>query len=117
MAWVKRNVGGLDVVWREQIAGFAIEGRWMGAREGQFKDAPVGTIQTDGGPVTFGMPTVLRDEMAGLDVWTRVRITYRGTGTTRTGKEAHRFDVETDDETDAETAPTAPVEAEADVPF
>jgi hypothetical protein len=64
------------------------------------------------------MPTIVRRELAELEIGETVRIVYKGTGLTKAGQEMLRFDVFTLDPSsaDEETIPS-PADDQENVPF
>ncbi len=55
-----------------ETPGQELEGRWQGVHEGRF--GPLGTLETDGGSLTFPLPVALRERLAQVSTGALVRL-------------------------------------------
>lgn len=90
MAWKQIGGGGQIIKWDHE--GQAVEGVWVGTRDGKF--GLLGDVkQADGKTVSVSMGAVLTDRLAGVEEGETIRIVYMGQGKTKTGGKLNLFDV------------------------
>lgn len=114
MAWQKRggNTGPI-LKWKDQPVGFAIEGKFQGARDGkvfQGKRSRLGSIEKlDGtGSVTFPLNTVLENNLGDVKAGQLLRIVHLGMARGQAGVEYRNFDVFVDDNSEGTGLPPGP---------
>ncbi len=74
-----------------ETPGQELEGRWQGVHEGRF--GPLGTLETDGGSLTFPLPVELRERLAKVSTGALVRLRYIGLQTSDAGRTFKGFEV------------------------
>ncbi len=74
-----------------ETPGQEVEGTWQGVHEGRF--GPLGTLETDGGSLTFPLPVALRERLAKVSTGALVRLRYIGLQTSNAGRTFKGFEV------------------------
>ena len=105
--WIRWNPqAGSFLKWTEQVAGFTLEGTFLGLTEGDY--GPLGQIERpDAAIVKFPMPAVLKDRLT-MPRGTYVKLIYEGRRPGKNGKDYHAFEVLSDPATIPEGAARPP---------